>query len=274
VIIVEQRHAERLGTRVENPARGRHVFERTVAAIAEQPARLAAIGFRRAVRLLLAGEAAEDVVLGRPLDVVADEEIEVAVAIEVDPHRRRAERHAAIKAARFGGVREGALAGVPKETVLTDAGDEDVGEAVVVEIADGHAHPIQLDVEASSAGDVGKRPVPVIAIEAQGRALGLMSGPVHAVDEKDVLPAVGVVVDERAAGSQRLGQELPAVGATVVTELKTGRASDLTQLKANGRGTLREEIDRECRERPGHPDSLEELSSPHPSTRLGMTLRL
>ena len=46
--------------------------------------------------------------------------------------------------------------------------------------------------------------------------------PVHAVDEQDVLPAVGVVVDERAARSERLGQQLPAEGAGVVTELQTG----------------------------------------------------
>ena len=36
----------------------------------------------------------------RPLDVVADEQIEEAVAIEVEPQRRRAERRASAEAAR------------------------------------------------------------------------------------------------------------------------------------------------------------------------------
>ena len=51
----------------------------------------------------------------------------------------------------------------------------------------------------------------------------VMTGPVHAVDEQDVLPAVVVVVEERAAGAERLGQQLAAVGAVVVTERQPGR---------------------------------------------------
>ena len=91
LIVIEQRDAERLRARVEDAARGGDVLERAVAAVAEQPAGLTPIGFGRAVGLLLAVEAAEHVVLRRPPHVVADEQIEEAVAIEVDPHRRRAE---------------------------------------------------------------------------------------------------------------------------------------------------------------------------------------
>ena len=223
LVVVEQRDAERLRARVEDAARGGDVLEGAVAAVAEQPAGVAAVRLGRAVGLLLAVEAAEDVVLGRPLDVVADEEIEQAVAIEVDPHRRRAERRAAVEAARARDVHERALAGVAEQAVLADAGDEEVGEAVVVEVADRDAHAVQLDVEAGGARDVGERAVAVVAIEAQRRALPLVPGPVHAVDEQDVLPAVGVVVEERAAGAERLGQQLAAVGAAVVAELQAGR---------------------------------------------------
>ena len=66
-VVVDHRHAERLRARVEDAARRGDVFEGAVAAVVEQPARVAAVRFRRAVRLLLAVEAAEDVVFRRPL---------------------------------------------------------------------------------------------------------------------------------------------------------------------------------------------------------------
>ena len=92
LVVVDHRHAERFRAGVEDAARGGDVLERAVAAVTEQPAGLAAIRLRRAVGLLLAVEAAEDVVLRRPPDVVADEQIEQAVAIEVEPQRGGAER--------------------------------------------------------------------------------------------------------------------------------------------------------------------------------------
>ena len=51
----------------------------------------AVISLRRAVRLILAVHAAEDIVLGRPLHVVADEQIQQAIAIVVEPQSGRAE---------------------------------------------------------------------------------------------------------------------------------------------------------------------------------------
>ena len=67
-----------------------------------------------------------------------------------------------------------------------------------------------------------------------------MARPVHAVDEQDVLPAVGVVVEERAAGAQRLGQQLAAVRAAVVAELESGRGRDVGEREADA--CLREQI--------------------------------
>ena len=101
LIVVEHRHAERFRARVEDAARRGDVLERPVAAVAKEPAGVAAVGLGRAIRLLLAVGAAEDVVLGRPLDVVADEEVEQAVAIEVEPERRGAERGPSAKPARL-----------------------------------------------------------------------------------------------------------------------------------------------------------------------------
>ena len=41
-----------------------------------------------------------------------------------------------------------------------------------------------------------------------------------------------VVVEERAAGAERFGQQLAAVGAAVVAELKAGRGGDVDQAEA------------------------------------------
>ena len=90
-IVIEHGDAQRFGRGVEDAALGGDVFERAIAAIAKQPAGGAVISLRRAVGLVLAVHAAEDVVLRRPLHVVADEQIEQAVAIVIEPQRRSAE---------------------------------------------------------------------------------------------------------------------------------------------------------------------------------------
>ena len=81
------------------PLVGGDVFESSVAAIVEEPAGFAAVGFGRAVGFMLSVEAAEDVVLGRPLHIIADEKIEQAVAIVIEPERRSAEAVAAAEPA-------------------------------------------------------------------------------------------------------------------------------------------------------------------------------
>ncbi len=58
-----------------------------------------------------------------------------------------------------------------------------------------------------------------------------MARPVHAVDQQNVLPPVGVVVEERTAGTQCFRQQLAAVAAGVVTEGDTGRRGDVGELE-------------------------------------------
>ena len=90
-IVIEHRDAQRFRGGIEDAALRGDIFERAVAAIAEQPAGVAVIRLGRAVGLVLAVQAAEDIVLRRPLDVIADEQVEQAVAIEIEPERGRAE---------------------------------------------------------------------------------------------------------------------------------------------------------------------------------------
>ena len=63
----------------------------------------------------------------------------------------------------------------------------------------------------------------------------LWPGPVHAVDQKNVLPAVAVVIEEGAARAQSFRQQLAAVGAAVVAELQPGSGGHIDQPEAGSR---------------------------------------
>ena len=101
------------------------------------------------------------------------------------------------------------------------------GDGTFVDITKGSG----LDVETGSTRDIRERAVAIVAIQAQGRALLRVPGPVHAIDEQDVLPAVAVVVEEGAAGTKGLGQQRAPIGAVVVAERQSGRSRDVDELK-------------------------------------------
>ena len=85
-------------------------------------------------------------------------------------------RAAAAQAGLLGDVDECPVAGVLKQPVLADGGDEDVGKAVVVVIGDGHAHAVHLDGQAGALRHVGEGAVAIVAIEPQ-RAARAVCGP-------------------------------------------------------------------------------------------------
>ena len=78
--------------------------------------------------------------------------------------------------------------------------------------------PYIVDVEARACRDVVERAVAGVAKELGAAAPTRLAGPVGAVDQKHVLPAVVVEVDKRRAGAERLGQVLLPERAVVVGE--------------------------------------------------------
>ena len=109
-----------------------------------------------------------------------------------------------------------------EQPVLTYAGDQNVGEPVVVIVPNGHAHAVHFYIESGASSDVGEGAVAVVAIKPRRGAALLVAGPIHPVNQKNVLPAVAVVVEESTTRTQSLGQELSAEGSTVVLELDSG----------------------------------------------------
>ena len=137
------------------------------------------------------------------IDVAADEQIEVAVAIIVQPGGTAAPGTGGHGGA-GGDIREGPVALIAIELIAAVAGDVDVEEAVVIVVAHG-----DTGGEHAIAGETGfgryifEFPVAQVAVEgvAGGR---LAVSQVGSVSEEQVGEAVVVEVDDADAGAEGL----------------------------------------------------------------------
>jgi len=123
--------------------------------------------------------------------------------------------------------------------VLADAGNENVGKAIVVVVAHGDAHAIHLDIKTGGACDIGEGAVAIVAVEPQRAPHALVSWPVPAVDEENVQPSIRIVVEESTAGAESFRQKLAAVGSGIVLELNAGGGGHVGKPKSQGRGLRR-----------------------------------
>ena len=127
-------------------------------------------------------------------------------------------------------VGERAVAVVVKKVALAVGGDEKIVVAVVVVVADGHSHSKHLDVESRFVRYVGERAVVIVVIELGRRVLLNVAGPVHAIHEKNVRPAVVVIVNEGHTGSHGFGKKFLSEGGIVVHEMDPGGLRDVPEL--------------------------------------------
>ena len=122
-------------------------------------------------------EALDLVDLGGPGDVVADEQVEVAVVVDVEERRAGEPAVGALGVGGLGDVLEVALAVVAEQMAAADGRDVEVGVAVVVVIADGDALAVEGLVEAGLLRHVLEVPLAVVAVEGLGRRGVLVSCP-------------------------------------------------------------------------------------------------
>ncbi len=169
------------------------------------------------------GEAPVD--LGRPGEVVADEQVQVAVAVGVE---EGGAGRPVLVGPRHSGRRRHVLeaaAPIVEQVVRSDGGDVEVGPAVAVVVAHRHALPVDREVEAGGRGHVMEPAGAVVGEQRQARSRSrsrplrpLVPRPVGGAHEQQVGVAVPVVVEDRHPAAHGLGQELLAVGAVVVDE--------------------------------------------------------
>ena len=178
---------------------------------------LAFVPLRRAVRLVLVVERAVLVGLNRPFDVVRDEQVELAVVVIVKPQRAAGESrigHAGFR----GDIGKLAVAQIAEKMIRSDRGDVDVHVAIVVVVADGAALAIDFKREPGLPGDIRESPILIVVIERRDRISRFVAGPVHRVDQQNVLPAVVVVVEKAGAAAHGFRQVLFSKRAVVVFE--------------------------------------------------------
>jgi hypothetical protein len=189
LIEIDRRQPQRLrgwnvrhGVPYLHAGRGRDIGEFSAAVVAIEVRKRpferigAAVGPQRSVERAV--KRAIDV--GRPADVIADEQVEVGVVVVIQPAAARAPfvfrpGHAG----RIGHIFEFAAI-VSEQRVRTDAGNEQIDPSVVIEIADCRPLAVKRHIQTAGCGDVGKLAGPVIFVQRHGRRLavgGLLSRP-------------------------------------------------------------------------------------------------
>ena len=163
-VVIEDGNAERFTRAIAQARFACDVFEFAAAEVPVQSRRFAFVGFGRAVRFCRPIERAPEIALQAPGGIIRDQQIGLAVFVVVEPGGAGSKIRV-VNAAQRGNVAKMAAPFVMEQAVAVERRDVDVGLAVVVVIGDGHSHAIHLDVEPAAAGDVGKGPVVIVAIQ-------------------------------------------------------------------------------------------------------------
>src|SRR3989442_3642092 len=107
---------------------------------------------------------------------------------------------------------------------------------IVVVVPCRHTHSIHFKIKTGSTGYIGESSIAIVAIKLERAALALVAGPIRSVDEKNVLPSVGVVIQKCTAWTECFRKKLSAISAAVVAGLKSRPTSYLDQHKSRNGG--------------------------------------
>ena len=151
------------------------------------------------------------------VDVVRREEIEPAVAVEVEERTSRAPPRARLCQAGFRRhVLERAVSEVSIQVVLAIVGHEQIDVAVVVVVARARALAPAARRETCARRHVFEGAIALVAIQVIRRLLSLRKTFEHrAVDEEDVEPSVFVIVEHGRAAAGGFEQVLVGLFSTV-----------------------------------------------------------
>src|SRR5450631_1168676 len=102
---------------------------------------------------------------------------------------------------------------------LAECSDENIVVPIIVIIADGNSKAEHGDSETSFSSHVGKCAVVIIVIKLRSSLRSWMSGPILAIHQQDVRPAVIVVINKCAAGPHGFRKIFLSESAIVVNEM-------------------------------------------------------
>ena len=193
--------------------------------VPQEAAGLAVVFLGGRVGLVHAVAGEEEVGLRRPVHVVADEEVEPAVPVRVEPGRSRGPggirraRRVPRRTRHRGHVGESSPV-VPVQPVVPDRRHVEVRVPVGIVVGRRPAHAVDGPVEAGLARDVAERPVAEVPQErGPGPPVLRAPLPAGAVHEEEVGPAVPVVVEHDDAAAHGLGHPLLSESARGVDEV-------------------------------------------------------
>ena len=142
------------------------------------------------------------------IDVVGDEQIELAIAIVVDESAAGAPASSRARdSGLFTHIGEGAVPIVVVQNILAEVSDEQIVVAVVIVVADADALAPAGVLEPSLERDVGESAVAIVLEQVVERLFARWKAfEPRTVDQKNVEPAIVVVVIERDAAASGLEQ--------------------------------------------------------------------
>ncbi len=229
---IRAHHAEPRSIRPVDSRSFRYVLKLSVAQISKQASRHGLVHLGRAVVGFARRRGTATIALDCEIDIVADEKIEIPVAIEIHP--RGASRPVRIIDAGFArDIGEGTVAIIVIEHVAAEVGHVEIEEAVVIIVAGSHAHAIAdvshsgffSDVDESQLTRFGQQifEQPVARFPAgRGREERFAAVEGRALHQIDVQVAVVIVVEQRHAGTHDLGHVVTPGGTVEVMKVETG----------------------------------------------------
>ena len=181
--------------------------------------------------------------LAIPADVIANEQVQVAIAIVVKEGGAGAPIVGCSGSARRGRhVREFARTEIAKQAIRSHGRQINIAQAIAVIVPAGDPHSVARHVQTGTGGDVGELHRAaggrVVAIQCRGGSLAILlrsriPRPAGAIREQQILIAIAVAIEERHAAAHRFRQQLFARGAVLVNKRDTGLPRDVGE--AHGR---------------------------------------
>ena len=227
VVVVAEDDAQALALVCSDPGLSANIGERAITVISVEDVRKTAKHVGMTVDPLSRFAAVLIVVDRVEIHIVGHVEIHISIVIDVSEGAARAPEFGAD--AGVGGRVEEALSRiVPIQTVRSLARDIEIDPAVVVIVGRAGSHAKARWTEARPIRHIGECPVLVVSIEPVlrcGRDICIHEG--TAVDEKDVLPPIVVVVEDQASATHRFGHVLVWRSAVFVVENDPGRLSSV-----------------------------------------------
>ena len=160
--------------------------------------------------------------VGPVVDVVGHVQIQPAVSIQVE-HRDRCGPRRVVDSRRGGDVPERAIALVQEQAIGAEVAEIHVGVAVVVDIADGHAHAVTGVGQSAGDRDILEATIVGLAVQPIGhRRVGhRLASIVHcaAVDQVQVEVSVAIEIEQRSPGRDHLGHEEPTGLSRIVDKV-------------------------------------------------------